>query len=836
MLENLKIRSKLIALLVLPLAALAVFASSQVISTSHNSKEASGVSDISQAMPALIQVVDAAQMERAITLGYVASGRSKQYRGTMIADRVRTDRATRAFDAEFAKLDLDKYSRGLRAQLISTSARMHQLVNPKAQGYQREALEKGGRVEDIAAYYNQLIGDLLRLHSEIGAETSDRNLARNVVTLASVAQLKEAMSEQQGILFAALVVNHFVGTEYADFTTATGEESAWRKQFGVTASAAQAEFFDNTVKGAAVDRVSAIRDAATAAQGSRQLVSDLRNTPALVGFNGAGDWFSSAKAKIDQLRGVEQKLADEVGALAASVRVSAQNRATVAFFLTVMVLEATVGLSLLMARSMAGPLERLERSARNVAEQQLPGVVERLQRAQEVEQVTVQAEAVPITSRDEIGRVAEAFNSVHQVATQVATEQAALRRSIGDMFINLARRSQRLIDRQLNFIEEMEREESDPDQLAKLFHLDHLATRMRRNAENLIVLSSAETARRSSEPIPLADVIRAAISEVEDFTRVELVTIDEQRVSGHAVNDVVHLLAELIENATTFSPPETPVTIAAQLMPNWHVVEIEDRGLGMTDDQLASANERIANPPMIDFALSRMLGFFVVGRLAQRYGIKVQLRHSWYEGVTALVLIPSSLLVQPGATEMPRADIGEFPRDGRFAPQLPAPSAPAMATVGPGGDLPIFEATRLEWVEGGTPATKHPPLQPNRFESNLPRRTPRANLVPGLATTTPPVAPSAAQPTAQPTPPPAAQPPRRPSGLTRSPEDIRAMLTRYRAGLLNGRMDAVNERRARRGPDPSNPSFRGPDPSNPSFRGPDPSNPLFRGGEHDAPH
>jgi HAMP domain-containing protein len=802
MLENLKIRSKLIALLILPLTALAIFASTQVISTSHNSKEASGVSDISHAMPALIRVVDATQTERAITLGYVASGRH-QHRGTMIADRASTDKATRAFDAEFAKLDLDKFSRSLRSRLTATVARMDQLVDPSAQGFQRGTFEKSGsvEVEDVAAYYNQLIGDLLRLHSEIGSETSDRNLARNVVTLGSVSQLKEAASEQQGILFGALVRGRFDRTEYKAFTTATGEESAWRKQFNVTASAAQAKFLRDTVKGPNVLRVGTISDAATAAQSSQELVRDLNND--LGGFNGAADWFSSAKAKIDLLRGVEQKLADEVGALAASVRVSAQNRATVAFFLTVIVLEATIGLSLLMARSMAGPLELLERSARDVAERQLPGVVERLQQAQEIDQVTVQAEPVPIKSRDEIGRVAAAFNSVHQVATQVATEQAALRRSIGDMFINLARRSQRLIDRQLNFIEEMEREESDSDELAKLFQLDHLATRMRRNAENLIVLSSAESARRSSEPVPLADVIRAAISEVEDFTRVEPVTTDEVRVSGHAVNDVVHLLAELIENATAFSPPDTPVKIAGQTTANGHLVEIEDRGLGMTNEQLASANERVANPPMIDFALSRVLGFFVVGRLAQRYGIRVQLRHSWYGGVTALVLIPPTVLIQPGATGMTRADAGEFPPDGPFA-QLPGP-VPAMATAGLGADLPNFEATRSEWFGGGAPATTHPPLRPQgQFESNL-RKTPRANLGPGQVIATPPPPPPS---TAQPSPPSTAQPPRRPSGLSRSPGDIRAMLASYQAGMLNGRMDAVNERHAHRTPDPTDPSSR----------------------------
>src|SRR5262245_45544768 len=225
MLENLKIRSKLIALLILPLVALAIFASSQVISTSRNSKEASGVSDISHAMPALIRVVDAVQAERAVTLGYIASHHQQQSRGMMMANRTRTTQATRAFDAEFAKFDLDKFSPGLRSQLTATVARMDQLVNPKAVGYQRGALEQSEKVDDAVNYYNGVIGDLLQLHSEIGAETSDRNLARNVVTFAAVSQLKEAVSEQQGILFAALVGGKFDAGEYTDFTTATGEES-----------------------------------------------------------------------------------------------------------------------------------------------------------------------------------------------------------------------------------------------------------------------------------------------------------------------------------------------------------------------------------------------------------------------------------------------------------------------------------------------------------------------------------------------------------------------------------------------------------------------------------
>jgi len=318
-----------------------------------------------------------------------------------------------------------------------------------------------------------------------------------------------------------------------------------------------------------------------------------------------------------------------------------------------LVVALAIGLSLLLSNSMARPLYALERSALEVAEQHLPGVVERLQRPDaQVDDASIEAMAtsggVPVRSRDEIGRVAGAFNSVHEVAIRIAAEQAALRNSIGAMFLNLARRSQRLVDRQLELIDELEREEADPEALENLFKLDHLATRMRRNAEDLIVLSGAEPPRRWSEPVPLPQVVRGAVAEVEDYQRIELLPIDDVGVVGHSVADVIHLLAELLENATSFSPPGTSVRVAGQPAATGYVVEIEDRGLGMSDEELLDANQRLANPPVVDFAVSRMLGLFVVGRLAQRYDIRVQLRHSWYGGVTALVLVPSALLTWSG--------------------------------------------------------------------------------------------------------------------------------------------------------------------------------------------
>jgi PAS domain S-box-containing protein len=228
------------------------------------------------------------------------------------------------------------------------------------------------------------------------------------------------------------------------------------------------------------------------------------------------------------------------------------------------------------------------------------------------------------------------------------TEQAALRRSISDLLHNLARRSQGLVDRQLELIDELERSEVDPDRLQELFRMDHLATRMRRNVENLIVLSGVDQRRRWSESVPLRDVVEAAVAEVEEYSRVQITAVHDLTLAGQAASDVAHLLAELVENATSFSSPTTRVEVSGSPTGKGYVLEIEDHGIGMSDAELAEANRRLDEPLAADVAVSRMMGFHVVGRLAARHGIRVQLRHSWFGGVAALVLLPAALLGSPG--------------------------------------------------------------------------------------------------------------------------------------------------------------------------------------------
>ena len=303
----------------------------------------------------------------------------------------------------------------------------------------------------------------------------------------------------------------------------------------------------------------------------------------------------------------------------------------------------TITVTILVARSIIRRLGGLERNALQLAEDQLPDVVGRLRRGENVD-VNAEAPALRI-GRDEIGRVGQAFDLVRQTAIRAAVEEARLRQGLNDVFRSLARRSQSLLHRQLTLLDQMERRATDPEALDDLFRLDHLTTRMRRHAEGLVILAGAPPGRGWSSPVRMVDVMRGAIAEVEDYARVSVATRSQAALAGSAVADVIHLLAELIENATTLSPPYTSVRVSGDTVANGFVIEVEDRGLGMSPTRLAELNDRLANPPEFNPSDSEQLGLFVVSQLAKRHGIRVTLKASPYGGTAAIVLIPRHLVV-----------------------------------------------------------------------------------------------------------------------------------------------------------------------------------------------
>jgi two-component sensor histidine kinase len=386
-------------------------------------------------------------------------------------------------------------------------------------------------------------------------------------------------------------------------------------------------------------------------------------------------------------------------------------------------------------------------AVRALADERLPFVVSRLRHG---ERVDIATEAPPLmlnASTREVTEIAEAFSAVQRTAVEAAVGEAELRAAASVVFRSLARRNQSLLQRQLGMLDSMERGTNDPDSLEQLFRLDHLTTRMRRHAEGLIVLSGAPSGRRWRDPVPLAEVLRGATGEIEDYTRVDLITNTDDLVAGGAVADVTHLLAELIENAANYSPPGTRVTVAAAVTASGLAIEIEDRGLGIPPQTLAVFNDRLANPPEFDLADTDQLGLFVVSRLAARQEIRVSLRGSPYGGMLAIVLLPHRIVVRKG-------DPAGLPSTE------PAPSLAA----GPGRRVRRFGLA----------------------DPDLPQRSPQANLAPQLRED-----------------PPTARSPR--DG--RSADQARALISSIRQGWRNGSTGTDEPDRNVGGGGPSYPDF-----------------------------
>ncbi|CAM3822890.1 nitrate- and nitrite sensing domain-containing protein [Nocardiopsis rhodophaea] len=336
-------------------------------------------------------------------------------------------------------------------------------------------------------------------------------------------------------------------------------------------------------------------------------------------------------------------------------------------------------------------LARLRAETLGLAREELPRIVRRLENG---EPVDLDAELKQLDhGADEVGQVADAFNTAQRTAVSAAVKQAEIREGVNRVFLGIAHRNQSLVQRQLQLLDRVEREEEDPDLLEDLFHLDHLATRGRRNAENLIILGGAQPGRRWRNPIPLVDILRGAISETEEYARVKLRVVPDLALSGTVVADVIHLVAELVENATSFSPPHTPVHIHSEVVPKGVVVEIEDRGLGMSEESLAEANATLSKAPEFDVMAinsDSRLGLFVVARLAVKHDIHVQLCPSPYGGTRAIVLIPSALISsaeaagrrRPGGEALGAAADAPTPPDGCTPPTGVAPPAGATPSSG----------------------------------------------------------------------------------------------------------------------------------------------------------
>lgn len=423
-------------------------------------------------------------------------------------------------------------------------------------------------------------------------------------------------------------------------------------------------------------------------------------------------WSSLAPAELDRLGDVVSGAGVASIAQVSPYSRALETKAGAGVLLGLFAVTVSLLVSVWIGRGLVVELVGLRDSALDLARRRLPGAIAKLRAGQEIDleaEVGQGTLGVSTLSRssiggagagapgaggaedgsDEVGQVAMALATVHRAALRATLDRAEAVNGVAGIFLNLARRSQVLLHRQLALLDLMERRIEDPADLEDLFRLDHLATRMRRHAEGLIILSGAAPGRSWRRPVPLMDVVRAAVAEVEDFARVDVRQMPDARIAGAAVADLTHLIAELVENATSFSPPHTRVQVQGAQVAAGYALEVEDRGLGMGAEALAEANLRIERDRPDDLLDSDRLGLFVVSRLARRHGVKVALRRSAYGGTTAVVLLPKALLVdselpagsRPAAIGAPQtSDDGRDTAPGRRTTLTPTPTPTARRT------------------------------------------------------------------------------------------------------------------------------------------------------------
>ncbi|QOV35322.1 nitrate- and nitrite sensing domain-containing protein [Streptomyces ferrugineus] len=633
-LRNWRISTRLVALLTLPVVAATSLGALRISDNMDDIQQLDNMRLLTDMTKRATELAAALQEERDQSAGPLAHG-AKATDYTVKGYRDKTDRATKSFIEASEEIDntsKDGNLKGVRDNLVQLVGDLSDIARIRNTAYEAQR----NSTQTVEAYH-RLITNLLGLSQDMAEATSNPEMIQSTRALAAFSTAKEYASIQRAVLAAALPAdNKSVGD--------LSENDRLYAESAVTSQRSELKSF-RSIYGtqAAADLLQPIEERNPTITASDKYANRaLGNPNALVDLEKRSyrDWVDDSTTKIQGMRAIETTLLEEMEQKARELRNASEREAIISGALILLVLGVSLVGAFVVARSMIRSLRRLEETATKVAQDRLPELVKQLSEA-DPQDVDTSVESVGVHSRDEIGQVAAAFDDVHREAVRLAAEQALLRGNVNAMFTNLSRRSQGLIQRQLSLISELESREADPDQLSSLFKLDHLATRMRRNGENLLVLAGEEPGRRWTRPVPLVDVLRAAASEVEQYERIELAAVPTTEVAGRVVNDLVHLLAELLENATSFSSPQTKVKVTGHALPDGRVlIEIHDTGIGLSPEDLAAINERLASPPTVDVSVSRRMGLFVVGRLSQRHGIRIQLRPSDSGGTTALVMLP----------------------------------------------------------------------------------------------------------------------------------------------------------------------------------------------------
>ncbi|MGC4945196.1 nitrate- and nitrite sensing domain-containing protein [Streptomyces sp. DT224] len=679
-LRNWRISTRLVSLLALPVVAATTLGGLRINDSLNDIQQLEHMQLLTEMTKQATSLAQALQEERDQTAGPLSHDvPATDFKIT--TPRQKTDKAQLAF--LHGTGDIGDTTGDDTLESIHTSVQQIATRLSSIRDIRKHAYEKGSPSLQTVDAYSQLITSLLSLSQDMAQATSSPEMIKRTRALAAFSSAKEYASIQRAIIAAALPTSD---DKKPDLDRND-------QQFGLAARNKEAAAFTSfeaiytSTGGDAAELTSTLDGGNPDIKAANTYAQKMLENPLAMGGSKARrsymNWSDQDTVKINAMKRIEETLLSDMEGKARELREESQREAIISGALILLVLGVSLVGAFVVARSMIRSLRRLQDTATRVAQDRLPELVKQLSEA-DPQDVDTSVESVGVHSRDEIGKVAAAFDDVHREAVRLAAEQALLRGNVNAMFTNLSRRSQGLIQRQLSLISELESREADPDQLSSLFKLDHLATRMRRNGENLLVLAGEEPGRRWTRPVPLVDVLRAAASEVEQYERIELAAVPATEVAGRVVNDLVHLLAELLENATSFSSPQTKVRVTGHALPDGRVlVEIHDTGIGLSPEDLAAINERLASPPTVDVSVSRRMGLFVVGRLSLRHGIRIQLRPSDSGGTTALVMLPVDV-ANGGRQPAPKQAPGQQSPGGLLAGGNDAQAQGGRPAAGPG--------------------------------------------------------------------------------------------------------------------------------------------------------
>jgi signal transduction histidine kinase len=827
MLRNLKVGTKLFVILLAPVVVIVALVGVGVRDRRSDAHDAAKVEELSSFALVGTDLVSQLQVEELYSAVYTAS-RGQMDRTELDQQRTRTDAALARYQAALVDLTPPSEDSSLGPNLKLAQNRLGNIKGIR--GAVDSSLTQPYAVEEL---FGDVISSFVGVNAALAGEADASQLLRGLDARSRIEQVREAQNAQATLLVGAAQSGGFTDRSGALCPDVQVDCETYLRLEAATSTVDRAN--ENLSRSGATPEQ---KQAVTNASGE-STYRDMATELAREGEDGnritttGTDALATALTGLEGLTQVDTSLTQQVVDQARDVEAQA-NRSVVLYLLAGAIgLAVAFAIAVVVARSITRPLHRLTRAAGRLSNEQLPALVEQLRNPDDdqAESAAESLTAIEVDSRDELGELAAAFNSIQAVTVDVAEEQGRLlRKGIGDIFVNLARRNQSLLDRQIEFIDQLESSERDPDQLENLFRLDHLATRMRRNAESLLVMAGADPPRRRGAPVPVADVVRVAIGEVEDYQRVHLIALDDATVAANVASDLAHLLSELMENATNASPPHTSVEVlGAYDARNGYVLTVADRGIGMSEQQLADANEHLASPPVVGLAITRSLGLTVVGRLAARYGLSVQLAARDEGGIVASVHLPYSLVEYAGEDRedvpSPLDVMGSLEGRPARARRTARPVPVHAGAPSPNGTAD--DAARVAPAPPVAPVEPAVPAEPATTPEGLPRRRSEparsapapeavpAPVAPAAVPTTPAAAPAPPAPAAAPAPAPPAPaaapvtaaglvrrtPTRRdagpaaaPSGsgpsvtrTSRSPEEVRRMLSRYRSGLDRGR-------------------------------------------------